>query len=118
MLIRAKKFLQKFNKGIKNADFKSIEKVLQKWTKKREGNRHFFTVTHVRQTCFAYNFEAKRAKNGTTNHKYVLSTCVFDLNFAPIKRSVFLNFFKKSNSLYPSVCTLVQYVGGCFMFAL
>jgi hypothetical protein len=67
---------------------------------------NFFTFTHVRQTCFAYNFEAKRAKNVTKNHKYVLSTCVFDLNFAPIKGSVFLIFFKKSNSLYPSVCTV------------
>ncbi len=61
--------------GIKNAefhaDFKSIEKVLQKCTKKREGNMNFFTFTHVRQTCFAYNFEAKRAKNGTKNHKYL-----------------------------------------------
>ncbi len=99
--------------GIKNAefhtDFKSIDKVLQKCTKKREGNMNFFTVTHVRQTCFDYNCEAK-------NHKYVLSTCVFDLNFALIKGSVFLIFFKKSNSLYPIV--YVQYVGGCFMVAL
>ncbi len=49
MLKGAKKnLLQQFNMGIKNAefhaDFKSIEKVLQKCTKKREGNMHFFTL--------------------------------------------------------------------------
>ncbi len=42
-------------------DFKSVEKVLKKCTKKsyqqkRDGNMHFFYFNHVRQTCFAYNF--------------------------------------------------------------
>jgi hypothetical protein len=44
-----------------HADFKSVEKVLKKCTKKvisknvtEKGT--FFTFTHVRQTCFAYNF--------------------------------------------------------------
>jgi hypothetical protein len=52
------------------------------------------------------NFEAKRTKNNAINKK-VIRKCVLDLNFAPIKGSVFLNFFKKSNSLYPSVCVCV-----------
>jgi hypothetical protein len=51
--------------GIKNAefhaDFKSTEKVLKKCTKKVIGKNVteiciFFIFTHLRQTCFAYNF--------------------------------------------------------------
>jgi hypothetical protein len=38
------------------------------------------------------NFEAERAKNGSKNQKKYLSKCVLDLNFAPIKGSVFFNF--------------------------
>jgi hypothetical protein len=34
-----------------NADFESVEKVLKKFIK-----QSYFTFTHVRQTCFAYNF--------------------------------------------------------------
>ncbi len=46
VLIRAKTFfLQKFNMGIKN-----------KLLAKRDGICTFSTFTHVRQTCFAYNF--------------------------------------------------------------
>ncbi len=37
------------------------------------------------------NFEAKRAENGAKN-KNVLSKYVLDLNFSPIKGSVFLIF--------------------------
>ncbi len=36
-----------------------------------------------------------------------LSKCVLDLNFAPIKGSVYLIFFKKSNLLYPIVHTIL-----------
>ncbi len=87
----------------------------------------FSSFTHVRQTCFAYNFfsafkkklfqwilnqheilrffipflailvlfsnfEAKRAKKRRQKSINVLSKCALDLNFAPIKGSVFLIF--------------------------
>jgi hypothetical protein len=38
------------------------------------------------------NFAAKRAKNNTKNQKNISSKCVLDLNFSPIKESVFLIF--------------------------
>ncbi len=65
---RSKKvlILKKSKKVPKNAefhaDFESVEKVLKKCTKKKllaktwRINALFFTFTHVRQTCFAYNF--------------------------------------------------------------
>jgi hypothetical protein len=57
--------LQKFNIDIKNtefhADFKSVNKVSKNVPKKVISKnvkelRTFSTFTHVRQTCFAYNF--------------------------------------------------------------
>jgi hypothetical protein len=61
VLIRAKKkFIQKFNMGIKNAefhtDFKSIEKVLKKAQKMLIEICTIFTFTHVLQACLAYSF--------------------------------------------------------------
>jgi hypothetical protein len=44
------------------------------------------------------NFEAKRAKNGSKNQK---TYCVLDLNFAHIKKSVFLIFSKKVKFVVP-----------------
>ncbi len=43
--------------------------------------------------------------------KNVFCKCVLDFNFAPIKGSVFLIFYKKSNSLYPIVhiTTIMKY---------
>ncbi len=66
VLIRAKKKFS-FKNSIwvsKNAefhsDFKSVEKVLKNCTKKVISKNvmeiHFFTFTHVLQTCFASNF--------------------------------------------------------------
>jgi hypothetical protein len=49
------------------------------------------------------NFEAECAKNGSKNQKNVFCKCVLDFIFAPIKGSVFFNFLKKSNSLYPTL---------------
>ena len=83
----------------------------------------FFTFTHVRQTCFAYNFFLcifsqlfQRIRNQceilrfltpfsifSKKSKNVFSKCVLDFNFAPIKGSIFFIFKKKSNSLYPIV---------------
>ena len=57
--------MKKSEKESKNAelhaDFESVEKVLKKSTKKVISKNMteictFFTFTHVRQTCFAYNF--------------------------------------------------------------
>jgi hypothetical protein len=62
VLMRSKKcfFLKNSIWVSKNAefhvDFESVEKVLKKCTKKRDGNMPFLTFTHVRQTCFAYIF--------------------------------------------------------------
>ncbi len=48
------------------------------------------TFTHVRQTCFAYNFLgayklcSQTCKKRRQKSKYVLSKCVLDLNFLPI----------------------------------
>jgi len=47
-------------------------------------------------TFFDLKKMAQKSKN-------ILSKCIIDLNFAPIKGSVFLNFQKMSNSLYPNV---------------
>jgi hypothetical protein len=114
-------------------------KSLNKCTKKVISNNvtelcTFFTFTHVRQTCFSYNFflcifktfstdlksawnsaffdtfltkkiffgpistfsnfEANCAKNGAKNQINVLHKCVLDLNFPPIKGSVFFIFEK------------------------
>jgi hypothetical protein len=44
------------------------------------------------------NFEAKRAKNGSNN---LFSKWVLDLNFAPIKGSVFFIFLKKVKFVVP-----------------
>jgi hypothetical protein len=58
-------FFEKIKKGVKNAefhaDFESVEKVLKNVSKKVISKNvtekcTFFTFTHVRQTCFAYNF--------------------------------------------------------------
>ena len=56
----------KVDNNVKNAtfhaNFESVEKVLEKYIKKKllaktwRKNALFFTFTHVRQTCFAYNF--------------------------------------------------------------
>ncbi len=59
-------------------------------------NKKFFSVILV---LFS-NFEAKRAKNGA-KIKNVLRKSVLDLNFAPIKESVFLIFFKKVKFVVP-----------------
>ncbi len=66
MLIRAKQlFLQKFNMSIKNEeyhfDFKSVEKFVKNLQKKVISKTvteicTFSTFTHVRRTCFDYNF--------------------------------------------------------------
>ncbi len=45
-------------------------------------------------TSTFFKLEAKKcAKNDAKNQKKLLSKCVLDLNFAPIKGSVFLFFF-------------------------
>ncbi len=73
-----KKLFDKIEKGVKNAEFhanfESVEKVLKKCTKKsylqkRDGKMHFFTFTHVRQTCFAYNFFLVQFFNFSTDSK-------------------------------------------------
>ncbi len=84
---------------------------------------HFFTFTHVRQTCFAYNFFlcifshllwffpkkiflghirtyfvklwSQTRKKRLKESKNLFSKCVLDFNFAPIKGCV-LYFLKKS----------------------
>jgi hypothetical protein len=38
------------------------------------------------------NFEAERAKHCSKNQKNIFCKCVLDVNFAPIKGSVFFNF--------------------------
>jgi hypothetical protein len=60
--------------------------------------KNFFLVILV----LFENFEAKRTKNGSKNQKKVFCKCVFDLNVAPAKWSVFFIFLKKSNLLYPT----------------
>jgi hypothetical protein len=42
-------------------------------------------------------FDAKRRKNGPKNQTNVVSKCVLDLHFAPIKGSVFLKKVKFSS---------------------
>ncbi len=73
---------------------------------KRAGNMNFSHFYSVRQTCYAYNFFGAFLKNFFNGFeisikfciflylyqksKRVLRKCVLDLNFAPIKWSVFL----------------------------
>jgi hypothetical protein len=51
------------------ADFESVEKVLKKCTNKllakRDRNMHFFTFTHVRQTCTAHRYVRVHAKRAS-----------------------------------------------------
>ncbi len=72
-------FIKKAIKNIEfQADFK-FEKVVKKFTKKVISKNvteicTFSTFTHVRQTCFAYNFILVLFKNG---FKIRMKFCVF-----------------------------------------
>ncbi len=57
---------------------------------KRDGNMHFFTFTHVRQTCFAYNLFCAFFNNFFNGFEISVKFCVFDIFFDFFKT----NFFK------------------------
>ncbi len=66
-------------------------RILNPFKKFRRKICTIFTFTHVLQTCIAYNFEAKSAKN-SSKIKKVYCKCVLDFNLEPIKGSVFFIF--------------------------
>ncbi len=90
-----------------NTDFKSVEKVIKKYTYEISINsafllpllffRIFFGKCH-NSTCNLWS--RTRTKRLKTIEKRI---CVFEFNFAPIAGSVFFLFLKKSNLLYPKI---------------
>jgi hypothetical protein len=75
--------------GIKNAEFHAIWNPLKSFekmhTKKLLANMTeictFFTFTHVRQTCFAYNFLCAFFKNFFNRFEISMKFCVFGYLF-------------------------------------
>ncbi len=69
-----------------HADFKSVEKVLKKCTKKVISKNvteicTFFTFTRVRQTCFAITFFGAFFNNFFNRFNISVKFCVFDTFF-------------------------------------
>jgi hypothetical protein len=66
---------------------------------------HFLYLFYFKENWVIFvlflNFEAKRPKKRRQKSLNVLSKCVLDLNFAPIKGSVFLFFLNKVKFVVP-----------------